>query len=95
MKRTLDDVLDSVLAAALGAAMVAGPAVLVVATLDIIAILVAVFLVPLGVYILLWAASNWRAAVRRVTPLVCAACGYDLRASPGPSCPECGAPVTA
>ena len=25
-------------------------------------------------------------------PLVCEGCGYDLRASPGPVCPECGQP---
>src|SRR5207249_4977689 len=26
----------------------------------------------------------------RVRHLICLGCGYDLRASPGPDCPECG-----
>jgi rubrerythrin len=26
--------------------------------------------------------------------VICHACGYDMRGSPGPKCPECGAAMT-
>lgn len=33
-----------------------------------------------------------RRAMRDVGVPICVGCGYDLRASPGPRCPECGYP---
>jgi uncharacterized protein len=35
-----------------------------------------------------WAGARWR---RRIDHQACPACGYDLRGTPGSTCPECGA----
>jgi hypothetical protein len=36
----------------------------------------------------------WRSRRKRRAAGLCPFCGYDLRGSPGPTCPECGAAIT-
>ena len=55
------------------------------------AALLALALSALPAVLLLWRRQVPR---RRRARGLCPACGYDLRASPGP-CPECGAPAGA
>ncbi len=37
---------------------------------------------------------RWRRQHYKALPNECFHCGYDLRESPGPRCPECGDPMT-